>query len=148
MTTTPDSWEGEYLIVYENSSTSAYAFDGSLAKDVINNYREFNISNNSIPVSSETEAIKFTIEAADGGYNIKAANGQYIYQSSNANGLIAKDTPGDINTISLESNGAANIVASNAHLRFNAASDQMRFRYYKSSSYTSLKEIFLYKLNN
>lgn len=79
VTTTPDSWEGEYLIVYESSSTSAYAFDGSLAKlDVINNYREFNISNNSIPVSSETEAIKFTIEATDGGYNIKAANGQYI----------------------------------------------------------------------
>ena len=78
VTTTPDSWEGEYLIVYESSSTSAYAFDGSLAKlDVINNYREFNISNNSIPVSSETEAIKFTIEATDGGYNIKTANGQY-----------------------------------------------------------------------
>lgn len=149
VTTTPDSWEGEYLIVYENSSTSAYAFDGSLTElDNSNNYRELNISNNSIPVSSETEAIKFTIEAADGGYNIKAANGQYIYQSSDANGLKAKDTPGDINTISLESNGAANIVASNAHLRFNAASDQMRFRYYKSSSYTRQKEIFLYKLNN
>lgn len=149
VTTTPDSWEGEYLIVYENSSTSAYAFDGSLAKlDDTNNYREFNISNNSIPVSSETEAIKFTIEATDGGYNIKAANGQYIYQSSDANGLIAKDTPGDINTISLESNGAANIVASNAHLRFNAASNQMRFRYYKSATYTAQKEIFLYKLNN
>lgn len=149
VTTTPDSWEGEYLIVYESSSTSAYAFDGSLAKlDVTNNYRELNISNNSIPVSSETEAIKFTIEATDGGYNIKAANGQYIYQSSDANGLVVENTPGAINTISLESNGAANIVASKAHLRFNAASDQMRFRYYKSSSYTRQKEIFLYKLNN
>lgn len=149
VTTTPDSWEGEYLIVYESSSTSAYAFDGSLAKlDVINNYREFNISNNSIPVSSETEAIKFTIEATDGGYNIKTANGQYIYKSNDANGLEVENTPGAINTISLESNGAANIVASNAHLRFNAASDQMRFRYYKSSSYTRQKEIFLYKLNN
>lgn len=149
VTTTPDSWEGEYLIVYENSSTSAYAFDGSLAKlDVINNYREFNISNNSIPVSSETEAIKFTIEAADGGYNIKAANGQYIYKSNDANGLEVENTPGAINTISLESNGAANIVASNAHLRFNAASNQMRFRYYKSATYTAQKEIFLYKLNN
>lgn len=149
VTTTPDSWEGEYLIVYESSSTSAYAFDGSLAKlDVINNYREFNISNNSIPVSSETEAIKFTIEATDGGYNIKAANGQYIYKSNNANGLEVENTPGAINTISLESNGAANIVASNAHLRFNAASNQMRFRYYKSATYTAQKEIFLYKLNN
>ena len=149
VTTTPDSWEGEYLIVYENSSTSAYAFDGSLAKlDAINNYRELNISNNSIPVSSETEAIKFTIEATDGGYNIKAANGQYIYQSSDANGLVVEDTPGAINTISLESNGAANIVASKAHLRFNAASNQMRFRYYKSATYTAQKEIFLYKLNN
>ena len=149
VTTTLDSWEGEYLIVYESSSTSAYAFDGSLAKlDVTNNYREFNISNNSIPVSSETEAIKFTIEATDGGYNIKAANGQYIYQSSDANGLKVENTPGAINTISLESNGAANIVASNAHLRFNAASNQMRFRYYKSATYTAQKEIFLYKLNN
>ena len=149
VTTTPDSWEGEYLIVYENSSTSAYAFDGSLTKlDNSNNYRELNISNNSIPVSSETEAIKFTIEAADGGYNIKAANGQYIYQSSDANGLVVENTPGAINTISLESNGAANIVASNAHLRFNAASNQMRFRYYKSATYTAQKEIFLYKLNN
>lgn len=149
VTTTPDSWEGEYLIVYESSSTSAYAFDGSLAKlDVINNYREFNISNNSIPVSSETEAIKFTIEATDGGYNIKTANGQYIYKSNDANGLEVENTPGAINTISLESNGAANIVASNAHLRFNAASNQMRFRYYKSATYTAQKEIFLYKLNN
>lgn len=149
VTTTPDSWEGEYLIVYENSSTSAYAFDGSLTKlDNSNNYRKLNISNNSIPVSSETEAIKFTIEATDGGYNIKAANGQYIYQSSDANGLEVENTPGAINTISLESNGAANIVASNAHLRFNAASNQMRFRYYKSATYTAQKEIFLYKLNN
>ena len=40
-----------------------------------------------------------------------------------------------------------NIVSGGAYLRYNAASNQNRFRYYKSSSYSGQKAIALYKLS-
>ena len=44
-------------------------------------------------------------------------------------------------------NGEANIVSSGgAYLRYNSASNQLRFRYYKSATYDSQKAISLYKL--
>ena len=49
------------------------------------------------------------------------------------------------NTITLDGNGNANIVgAGGAYLRYNATSGQYRFRYYKSSTYSSQKAIALY----
>ena len=83
---------------------------------------------------------------ADGNYSIKGANGKYIYQTSDANGLKtgAKATA---NTVALNADGTVDIVSGGAHLRFNKNSDQMRFRYFKSATYTRQQAITLYKLD-
>ena len=141
VTSTPNDWSGDYLIVYEDI---AVAFDGSLATlDAASNTIDVTITNNSIIADATTNAAKFTISAIDGGYSILSASGKYIGQTSNDNGLQATDNA-ILNNISLDGENT-DIVSSNAHLRFNIASNQARFRYYKSGSYTNQQAIQLYK---
>ena len=52
--------------------------------------------------------------------------------TSDANGLVAGETA-IVNTVSI-SEGEALIGAAGAYLRYNSASNQLRFRYYKSAS--------------
>ncbi len=135
---------GEYLIVYE---TDGVAFDGSLSTlDAVGNTKAVTINDSKIAYSSATEAAKFTIAAKTGGYSIKSASNLYIGQTSDANGLVTSETDDYVNTISI-SEGDADIVCSSAHLRYNDASNQTRFRYYKSASYSGQKAIQLYKKN-
>ncbi len=142
VTQAPEDWSGTYLIVSEGDEA---AFDSSLTGiDVSNNYKTVKIAEGTIKT---TETIAFTIEKmADGNYSIKGANGKYIYQTSDANGLKtgAKATA---NTIALNADGTVDIVSGGAHLRFNKNSDQMRFRYFKSATYTRQQAITLYKLD-
>ncbi len=142
VTQAPEDWSGTYLIVSEGDEA---AFDSSLTEiDVSNNYKTVKIAEGTIKT---TETIAFTIEKmADGNYSIKGANGKYIYQTSDANGLKtgAKATA---NTIALNADGTVDIVSGGAHLRFNKNSDQMRFRYFKSATYTRQQAIALYKLD-
>ena len=142
VTQAPEDWSGTYLIVSEGDEA---AFDSSLTKiDVSNNYKTVKIAEGTIKT---TETIAVTIEKmADGNYSIKGANGKYIYQTSDANGLKtgAKATA---NTIALNADGTVDIVSGGAHLRFNKNSDQMRFRYFKSATYTRQQAITLYKLD-
>ena len=142
VTQAPEDWSGTYLIVSEGGEA---AFDSSLTEiDVSNNYKTVKIAEGTIKT---TETIAVTIEKmADGNYSIKGANGKYIYQTSDANGLKtgAKATA---NTIALNADGTVDIVSGGAHLRFNKNSDQMRFRYFKSATYTRQQAITLYKLD-
>ena len=143
VTEEPADWSGQYLIVYEDAS---YAFDGSLSKlDAVNDYKKVTIDGAMIESTSETDAISFTISSIDGGYAIQSRSGYYIYNSSNDNALKTSTGETGVNTISLE-DGSCKIVSSSSVLRFNANSNQMRFRYYKSASYTNQKPIQLYKL--
>ena len=143
VTETPNNWSGDYLIVYEEGNV---AFNGGQSNlDATNNTITVTINNNTIAANSTTIAAKFTIAPMTDGYSIKAANGKYIGQGSNSNGLTVSDTPLK-NTITLNSDADTDIIGSgNAHLRYNASSDQLRFRYFKSSTYTSQKAIQLYK---
>lgn len=135
---------GEYLIVYE---TGSVAFDGSLPTlDAVGNTISVTISDSKIAYSNATEAAKFTIVAKTGGYSIKSASNLYIGQTSDANGLATSETDDYANAISI-SGGNADIICSSAHLRYNNASNQTRFRYYKSTSYSDQKAIQLYKKN-
>ena len=141
VTKAPEDWSGTYLIVSEGDKA---AFDGSLKTlDVENDYKSVSITNGMI---STSEAIAFTVAKMDGGYSIQAANGQYIYQTSDANGLKTGKTA-KVNTIAMNADGSVNIVSGGAYLRFNASSNQMRFRYYKSATYTKQQPITLYKLD-
>ena len=141
VTSTDDLTSGQYLIVYEESPV---AFDGSLETlDAASNTIEVILYDDEIDITSETAAAEFTIDITAG--TIKSASGYYIGQTTDANGLASSTTTAYTNTISFDEDGNANIVSGGAYLRYNIASNQTRFRYYKSSSYTNQKAIQLYK---
>ena len=152
VTTVPYSWSGTYLIVFEGatvngSSVPPVAFNGALGTlDATSNGTSVTISENQIIGKSAIDAAVFEISAFENGYSIRAVgNTGYIGQTSNANGLMVGETA-YANTITLDEDGNANIVSGGAYLRYNASSDQTRFRYFKSSSYTSQKPVALYLL--
>ena len=141
VTAAPNDWTGTYLIVYEDGS-NAYVFNGA---DEVNGYVSATINDSVINSSNELNAVAVTIEAMDGGYAIKTANG-YIYGSSGSNKLNFNKTIQQPNTIEFVDDGTVKITSNTSVLRFNNANNQMRFRYYKSSTYESQKAITLYKL--
>lgn len=143
VTSVPTDWSGDYLIVNEENKV---CFDGSQTSlDQAKKAKSVTIQDGKIASSDEIDGCKFTIAKSGTNYTVKSASGKYIGQSSNANGL--KFDKEYSNSISFNaSDSSVNIVSGGAYLRYNAASDQLRFRYYKSSSYTNQKAIHLYKL--
>ncbi len=135
VTTARDDWSGTYLIVYEGDNV---AFNGALEK--------LDAASNTVDKNKATLANAFVITAVDDGYTIQSASGYYIGQTSDANGLASSDSETYVNTIKISTDGTVNIVSGGAYLRFNFASNQNRFRYYKSGSYTGQKAIVLYAL--
>ena len=149
VTSEPADWSGQYLIVYESDNATGYVFDGSLSKlDAVRNYKEFAISEGRIESTAETDAVSFTVSPQEDGWSVMAANGQYICQTANSNGLRTTDSPEKQN-LAVDSDQSTKLsdATSGCVLRFNSSSDQMRFRYYKPTSYTGQKAIALYKLS-
>ena len=147
VTTEPSDWSGTYLIVYEKTSL---AFNSSLTKlDVSKNGTSVSINNGVITSNQTTDSISFTIAKSGNGYSIKSASGYYIGATGNSNSLLSDLTTQYTNKISLNSSDkSVNIIGSGgAYLRYNAntSDGSLRFRYYKSSSYTSQQAIHLYK---
>lgn len=143
VTSAPSDWSGTYLIVCE---TGKVAFDGSLtALDVVSNTKPVTITNGEIEATDAMMAITFDIAKNGNAYTVKSKSGYYVGQTSDANGLKSNMSTKYDNTLSLSS-GDVNMVSGKAYLRFNSASDQNRFRYYKSSTYSGQKAIQLYKL--
>ena len=136
---------GKYLIVYEEGGL---AFDGSLTSlDVVSNTKSVTISNSSISVGENN--FYFTLDEVAGGYSVKSASGYFIGNTSDANALKTSQTEAYPNAIvfSPDSVEIVSPVSENpagTHLRYNYASNQTRFRYYKSTSYTNQKKIALY----
>lgn len=131
-------WSGDYLIVYEGGSV---AFDGSLTElDKEGNTKSVVISDNKIEATTEMDAVSFTIAVIDGGYSIQSTSGSYIgWETKDRNGL-KKSSTASVNTISYESS-TVTIKGVYGSLKYNAASNQNRFRYYTSGQ----KAIALYK---
>ena len=142
VTSAEDLTNGQYLIVYEDGNV---AFNGGLDElDVANNTIDVTISDDEITATNVTTAAEFTIDITAG--TIKSASEFFIGQTGDANGLASSTTDEYTNTISIDEDGNAVVVSSGgAYLRYNSASNQNRFRYYKSSSYTGQKAIQLYK---
>ena len=135
--------DGLYLIVYENGE-KAYAFNSSLATlDATNNYKELALTALGIAVDDASNSVTFRItKNTDGTFAILSASGNYIYRSKTSNGLEQSTTKANsTNTITIDAKGNVLIVSSNTTLKFNSASDQTRFRYYKSDQ----SSISLYK---
>ena len=148
VTSTADITDGEYLIVYEGGlkqgeAVPAVAFDGGLGTlDAADNGVGVTISNDEIASSFAVDKATFTIKAVTGGYTIKSPSGKYIDKTANSNGLDVGDTEMVNKSITIDENGNAVITASGGcTLRYNYASDQLRFRYYKSGQ----QAIALYK---
>lgn len=144
VTSTEDITDGQYLIVYEDG-TNSVAFDGGLETlDAVSNTVSVTISNNEIAASTFMQAAEFTIDVTNG--TLKSTSGYYIGVSSNENKLNQTDEASIYkNTFSLDESGAvisAVFDESTMTLRFNKASNQARFRYYKSGQ----EAIQLYKL--
>ena len=145
VTSTADITDGDYLIVYEEGSV---AFDGSLETlDAVSNIIEVTIDNGKIPATDEAKAAVFTISVTDG--TLKSASGKYIGVSKNSNGLSqTDDAEAYTHRFAIDDNRNAVISAvfeeSTMTLRFNTASNQNRFRYYKDNGQQAIQ---LYKLS-
>lgn len=142
VTSAPDDWSGEYLIVYEAGSV---VLDGSLTTlDAASNNQSVTITNYTIE-AVPNDAYRFIIEKSGSNYTIQSASGYYIGNTSNSNALNTSTTTAYTNTISLGSDGVVIKSSGGAYLRYNATSSQNRFRYFKSSTYTAQKPVQLYK---
>lgn len=141
VTSTPDSWDGDYLIVYEADNL---AFDGSLTDlDAANNTKSVTISDGTITTTDCN--FYFTIASKTGGFSIKSKSGLYIGNTKTGkkpNGLDAGSTDSYTNTLSV-TDGVATIKSTknSTILKYNATSGQERFRYFKSGQ----QPIALYK---
>ena len=144
VTQAPSDWSGTYLIVYEAGSV---AFDGSLTLlEASNNNVSVTITDRVI-TATDLNTKTFKIAKSGNNYTVQSASGYYIGCTADGNKLQASTSTQFTNTISLNNDGSAHIVSSGkAVLRYNAASGDCRFRYYKSNDYKNQKAIHLYKL--
>lgn len=133
VTSTDDITTGQYLIVYEDG---AVAFDGSLETlDAVGNVIDVTIENDKIAATTENAKSVFNIDVTAG--TLQSASGLYIGVSSNSNGMkTSEDADAYTHTFSIDEGYNAVIAAvfegSTMTMRFNSASNQNRFRYYKS----------------
>ncbi len=120
--------DGQYLIVNEASSR---AFNGL---DAASDYVDVEIENDEIADPNGAAIVE--IAAMDGGYSLKITNGdnadKYIYGKSSSNSIQFGATA-VANEISF-SNDAATILSNSTSFRYNSASGNDRFRYYKTST--------------
>ena len=128
ITSTSDLTDGNYLIVYEDGP---HAWNGL---DAANGYVEVVISNNVI--SDANGAAIVEIKAMTGGYSLKITSGDkagnYVYGKSGSN-TVQYGTDAIANEITF-SEGLATILSNSTSLRYNSASGNDRFRYYKTST--------------
>ena len=148
VSTAPANWSGQYLIVYEEGSV---AMNGGLTDnlDVVENTVPVSIVDQEIEATEAMDAASFTIaEEVMDELAIKSHSGLYIgWETQGGNGLLSSaDTPYS-NQFFIDADGNAVIYAGigDAYLRFNSASNQNRFRYYKSATYANQQPIALYK---
>lgn len=142
VTSAPDDWSGNYLIVNEEAGV---AFDGSLETlDATNDVIDVTINAEVIASSDAVDAAIFTVAASGSNYTLRSASGKYIGVSSNSNGLKQSDeADAYINSFGLDADNNAVISAvfdgSTMSLRYNKADNQNRFRYYKNAGQQAIQ---------
>ena len=143
VTSTGDITDGDYLIVYAGDATHAsVAFNGSLTTlDGVKNSVAVSFEDDgSITETDTNKAAIFTWNSTD--KTLKSASGYYIGKTANSNGLDSDTSTEYTNAITIDDSENAVITASGGcTLRYNYASDNLRFRYYKSGQ----QAIQLYK---
>ncbi len=149
VTSTPSDWSGTYLIVYETSNSEAIVFNGLSGAG---KYDTATISNGAIEATEAIKKCAVEIATMTNGYSVKMNgsatnnNDKYLYGTSGSNKMNF-GTSAQLNTISYDATNKCVLITSNTSvLRWNDASNNKLFRYYKSASYASQKGIQLYKL--
>ncbi len=140
-------WTGTYLIVYEAGSI---AFNGAMADklDAVSNGVGVTIADGKIAATDSNIAVSFVVEKTEGGYTIRSKSGLYFGSESDTNSLLSNATKTYFNNFAIDADGNTTVTGEGgAILRYNATSGQDRFRFYKTSSYTSQQPIALYKLD-
>ncbi len=141
VTSAPTDWSGEYILVYEQSTTTGYVWTGV---DAVDSYVSKPISNNTIV---DDGVVSVIISPMTGGYSIKVNggvnNGKYIYGTSGSNKINFGSNP-SLNILTMESN-SVKIVSNTSVMRFNNNASQNRFRYFQSGTYTNQQPVQLYK---
>ncbi len=142
VTSAPADWSGEYILVYEQNTTTGYVWTGV---DATSCYVSKTISNDII--ADDQSLITLTIAPISGSYSIKinggTNNGKYIYGTSGSNKINFGTNP-SLNTLSYESN-SVKMVSNTSVMRYNNNSGQDRFRYFQSNTYTNQQPVQLYK---
>ncbi|MBR6166966.1 MAG: Ig-like domain-containing protein [Paludibacteraceae bacterium] len=139
VTATDQITDGKYLIVYAAAGVDTVAFDGALTTlDAVGNTIDVTIDGEYIVAPGDAA---FTIDVTN--HTLKSYSGKYIGRTANSNGMNQADDATLTNTFAIDGDGNAVITSSgNPTLRYNKASDQIRFRYYK----TGQQAIQLYKM--
>ncbi len=142
---------GTYLIVCEYDG---FIFDGNLSTlDASSNTVATTFSNppsGEIASTTNIDNAAFTITAVEnesGKYYIKSHSGYYIGgEATDKNGLKQSSSTSAQykNTITFNSGNVHIVANSGTVLRYNYTSGQDRFRYFKSTTYTSQRAIQLY----
>lgn len=142
-------YTGDYLIVCEDEGLgdSPVAFDGSLdTLDAASNNVAVAINDDTIELVDTHE---FHVAKKVGGFSIQSDSGKYIGKTADSNGIDENTSDNYTNSISYsdndDSDGVMNVSGSGgAYLRYNSASGNNRFRFFKSSTYTGQKAISLF----
>lgn len=140
----PEQIDGEYVIAYGKKALNASLEEGL---DVGSNYVEIAIDGEEI--TSDVSAISLRFESRDGGFDIITPHGNYVYWgSSDSNGfsVASSASASSLNYFSADPDGLGIKGGGGARMRFNNASNQLRFRYYKESTYDAQQAIQIYKL--
>lgn len=141
ITSTGDLSDGDYLIVYE---TGSLVFDGSLSTlDAARNTISVSISEHRIESSSSVDNAVFTYNSTD--KTLKSHSNYYIGRTADSNGMNTDGSEKYSNTITFSESNVSVKASGGAYLRYNKTAGQERFRYFKSTTYTSQEPIQLYK---
>ncbi len=139
VTSAPTNWAGEYVLVGQDKEGNNYAFSGvdvelgstklTLTKDTIYNYE--GVSLNIVPI--DTAYVLKVIGGANDGKFMSSGSTAPTY--TNALKFVTDSTRHQVK-IELDKDLNANLIqttsSGDVSVRFNYASDQMRFRFYKS----------------
>lgn len=149
-------YSGIYLLGYPAGKTSktVYTWNGL---DAVNGYNTATIADNVLTGSKESDAHYIVLERLENSttnaprYSIKVADGSgkenFLHFSGDSNGIKTAETSKTTYGISWSAEGIDIVNEGGAYLRFNSAKDQMRFRFYKSTSYGAQQPVQLYRLD-
>lgn len=149
-------YSGIYLLGYPAGKTSetVYTWNGL---DAVNGYNTATIADNVLTGSKESDAHYIVLERLENSttnaprYSIKVADGSgkenFLHFSGDSNGIKTAETSKTTYGISWSAEGIDIVNEGGARLRFNSAKDQMRFRFFKSSTYKAQQPVQLYRLD-